>query len=574
MNASLSLLSKPGFSLYSLIRTVWKHKFLAIAVAIVIAPAGIVVTYRLPAVYKAEAMILVDPQKVPERFVATTVNVDVQERLSTISQEILSSTRLQEIINNFNLYPKERETRSPEELVEMMKRDLHIDLEKGMGGNRPGAFRVSYQGADPVVVAQVVNQMTQFYIDENLRARGARATGTSDFIVHELREAKQTLETQEAALSRYKVEHSGELPEQESSLIAMSTQLQIQLQGNQDATNRAQQEKIVLENALNSAEVAENSLRPRVSRASVSSPSKDEPEQAAPPPQSKYRKEYDGLEAELAALRVRGYSDEHPDVVRLRSRIAGLQRVLNQDEARIAVEADQIARGVRPIQSSPAPDPVSDPMAVERSRAHERTTTLQSQLASVKRDLQNRQVEREKILRTLDSYQRRIEHLPLREQEMASLTRDYEISRNYYSSLFAKKTDAEMASDLEKRQKAETFRVLDAAKPPSRPFKPNRLMYSSMSIFFGLVLGVAAAIGREYKAGVLLGEWELPAGVVVLGRVPRIQPTFSVSVTPDEPRSGTSGTKERSGKKHPLAILSWGTVLVLGLAVMFFWHRI
>jgi len=528
--------------------------------AVCTAAAGIAVTYHLPAVYKADALILVDPQKIPERFVATTVNLDAQDRLATISQEIQSSTRLEKLIDDFHLYGKERLTHSPEEIVQIMRKDIVIDLEKGVGGSRPGAFRVSFQGSDPVVVAQVVNRITDFYIEENARAREVRAEGTSDFIDKELGDAKRELERQEAALSRFKLEHNGELPEQENSLIAMTTQLQVALQGDQDSINRQEQEKIALEDALNASESLEARLTPR----SATKSSKDEPEQdIAPPPQSKYRKEYEDLQAQLASLQPR-YSDQHPDMIRLRSRIALVQNQLRQDEAKLQAAAERNANSPRP-QAAPPIDPSTDPLALERVRAHERTTTLKSQVAAINRDLQIRRADREKILKSLDSYQRRIGQLPIREQEMASLTRDYEFSRNYYSSLFAKKADAEMASDLEKRQKAETFRILDAAKPPSKPFKPNRQLFGGMSMCIGLVLGLVTAVGRELKAGVLLGEWELPPGVVVLVRVPRIVPKLA---SIDESTGPKSGAKEQIGVKQPAALFSSAVFLLIGLVAV------
>jgi len=80
-----------------------------------------------------------------------------------------------------------------------------------------------------------------------------------------------------------------------------------------------------------------------------------------------------------------------------------------------------------------------------------------------------------------------------------------------------------MATDMEKRQKAERFTVLDPARVPEKPFKPNRPLFYTVGIVAGLLFGVAAAFGRELKRNVVLGEWELPADVVILGRVPRIE---------------------------------------------------
>lgn len=569
MSARTSLSMRPEFSPLSLARAVWKHKWLSLSLALLVSGAAITFIYRLPSVYKAEALILVDPQKIPERFVVSTVNLDAQDLLATISQEIRSSTRLQKIINDFNLYAKERRTRSPEEVIEIMRNDIDISLEKGVGGSHPGAFRITYQGSSPTVVAQVVNRVTDLYIEENLRTRESRTEGTSDFIDTELLEAKKKLDEQELAVSRYKLQHSGELPEQENSLSAIFTKLQVDLQVNQDALNRAQQQKALLENEITAAQTAEENLKSRARQVRIGGSRREEVTLEG---ESKYQKQLDDLQAQVAALRAR-YSENHPDVKRLRDRIAVVQRLQQEEQATAENATARASKAQSPALSSPV-EAGPDTLAMEQTHARERTAGLQAQINIVKRELQTRATERDQIVRDLTSYQRRLEQLPIREQEMAELKRDYDFSKTYYNSLLGKKMEAEMASNLEKRQKAETFRILDPARPPSKPFKPKRELLSAMSVVFGVILGIAAALGRELRAGVLLGEWELPAGVTVLSRVPHIVPSVEMADSPKEPKSGQ---REGTALLHRSAILSSATVLLLGtMAAVYFFvlHRI
>jgi polysaccharide biosynthesis transport protein len=553
MSADHSLFSRPEFTVRSLVRSAWKHSFLVLVIAAAVTSAGVAIVARVPAIYRAEALILVDPQKVPERFVSSTVNVDAQERLATISQEILSSTRLQGIIDEFNLYPQQRKFLAREEIIDAMrKNDLTIRLEKGVGSTSPGAFRVIYQGPDPVVVAKVVNRITDLYIDENLRTREVRAAGTSDFIHIELQEAKRKLDELEAAVSQYKLQHNGQLPQQENSLIAILENLKVELQGNQDATNHAQQEQAVLKSALDSAEATEAALK---QQALAGPPADTELGVASNDvPLSKLQRDYNELQDQLAQARLR-YSDDHPDVRRLRLSIASLQPLVREEAAR------RVAAAAKPALQSARTRLPLDPVAAERARTQDRVGSLKDQARATERELQTRKVERERILRDLAAYQQRLEALPVREQEMARLTRDYEFSKAYYNSLLSKRTEAEMATDLEKRQKAETFRVLDTAKPPTKPFKPNREMLSLLGAALGLGLGLAAAVGLELKAGVVLGEWELPAGVAVVGRVPHIDPSLAASAGTDS----SSGRRRRAGVTKRLAILSSGAVLLLAM---------
>lgn len=526
-----------------------------------ISGVGVCFTRQLPPLYRAEALILVDPQKIPERFVASTVNTEALDRLVAISQEIQSGTRLKKIIDDFDLYPNERKSRTPEELVERMRSDIAIDL-KGLAGSRPGAFRISYQGGNPFVVAQVVDRLTNLYIEENLRSREVQAEGTSDFIQNQLRDAKKTLDEQERALAEYKLRHTGELPQQENSLNASLSRLQLELQGNQDALNRAQQSKVMQESAISMAEAALGSLRRPPAADLDGQPAAAVPEPApvaANPPAR--AKQSDAVEAQIAAAKLRGYSEEHPEMRRLRGMLAVARKTEAQEDAQETVPVPAPAAPVHaapPVRANAAP---RDPHAAERARAEEHLNDIKLQLSASAREISARTTERERILRDIASYQRRIEQLPVRDLEMASLTRNFEFSRGYYNTLLGKRSEAEMANDLEKRQQSETFRILDAARPPTRPFKPRRWVYYSVSLFMGLAVGLAAAVGSELKRGVFLGEWELPAGVTILSRVPQITPSFETR-SPEQP---SGGKRSRAGTMRRSVVLRMGFISLVGV---------
>ncbi len=497
----------------SLARACWKHKLLIFTVGVLVTAGGIAIVRRLPPVYEAEALVLVDPQKVPEKFVESTVADDVQEQLATLSEEVQSTTRLNQIIDEFHLYPAARKTHVRDEVIAMMRHDIEITLEKGLGGNRPGAFRISYQGPDPVIVAKVVNRITELYVKENLRNRATRAEGTSEFIEKELQDAKRELDEQEKAVSTYKIQHNGELPQQENSLLAMMTNVQMRLQGNEDALNRAQQNKVVLENALNTAKGDEAAAERALAAARAPRKRSVEPNLNVP---GHPKKRSEVLETELAAARLR-YSDEHPDVRRL---VAELAAALQQE----SFEDQAAAKRAKPANVKTSVPTPQDPPELRRewAAAHERVQTLTSQLKVTVEEIRTRTADRENTLAQIAGQQRRIEQMPIREQQMAALTRDYEISKANYRSLLDKKIAADMSSDLEKREKAERFRVLDRAHVPEKPKKPKYMVLYAMSVCVGLAGGLASAIAREMASGVILGEWEMPGDIPVLSRVPII----------------------------------------------------
>jgi len=542
-----------GLSPLSLVRMLWKQKLYLVLSWLLITAISALVIYKLPAVYKAETLILVDSQKIPEKYVTATVNAELQDRLATISQQILSSTRLQKIIETFGLYKQQRKNRVQEEIIEMMREDIQIKLEKGWTKDRPGAFRIAYQGPEPAVVAAVANQMGNFFIEENLRAREVQAEGTSEFINSQLQQAKKSLDEQESKLSRYKLGHYGELPQQEQSLNATLSRLQIQLQGNQDAINRGQQTKLMLENTLNIAEATEAALTRNAQQAAAAKAAAAIPGTApgSPPPPPKKKSAL--LLAELENLRTR-YSDDHPEVKRMQADLARLLRTEQREAQEAPDPGPHTALVAQPSQASNSEPTMATEALQALVRERERVEQVKAQLALAARDLEVRAQEQQNILRLISTYQARVERLPLREQEMAGVTRDYEISRANYKSLLDKKLAAEMATELEKRQKAERFTVLDPARVPEKPFQPNRPLLSALASLAGLVIGIAIAIGKEFKKNTFLGEWELPPDTVVLGRVARIRIAGS--------RPQRSGRQQAGSERPP--VRRWRFALVSG----------
>jgi len=494
----------------SMTKMIWKRKWLLLGVWAILTAATVIVVQDLRPVYRAEAVVLVDSQKIPERYVSSTVNTEVQDRLATISQQILSFSRLQKIIDDFSLYREDRKKRSPEELMDQMRRDITIKLERGWTGNRPGAFRIAYSGEEPDAVAQVANRLSVLFVDENLHTREVQAVGTEEFITAQLAEAKKTLDHLEARVSQYKLGHSGELPEQQQSLISTLGQLRSILDASRDNLNRAQDAKVTLENNLSMTEITLHALEKNLAERTQA--------EAAPPPRQKPQSE---VLQERYANMLKRYSPNHPDAQALRRSIEA------------AIEEERSS-----VQQAPAnPAQIKLEAAVEAStvlqleQTRERVRMLKSQIAQAQKELVTRKAEQDKTLMEISAYQDRLGRLPLREQEMAQLLRDYENSKSNYRMLLDKKLAAEMATEMERRQKSERFTILDPARPPTKPISPNRLLLYSSGCLLGLALSVGLTLLLESRKAVFLGEWELPQGLTVLGRLPVVEilPTSDAS---------------------------------------------
>jgi succinoglycan biosynthesis transport protein ExoP len=513
--ATSSFAPQPRFLPRSIVRMLWKQRWVALSIWLVVSLTAYLVVHGLADVYQAEAVILVDSQKIPEKFVASTVQVSVQDSLNSISQQVLTVTRLEQILDKYNLYPGDKKNKTQEELVERLRHDLDITLERGFSLGRPGAFRVAYQAPSPSVAAGVVNEVADLFVTQNVKTREQRAEGTSEFIENQLSQAKKSLDQQEAQLSTYKLKWAGELPQQETALMGALSRLQQELQGNQDATSRAEQNKLVLENSLRFAESSVATLTRAASQQASAPALTTGPVTPAPVPASVR------LKTQLDELSQR-YYDDHPEVRRVK-------RELAQAQAEEASNPPATASAdVQPAVATAKSSETSQ-FQVELDRQRERASATRTQLVVLDQEIKGRAAERQRILQDMAEYQARVEKLPIREQQMAALTRDYETSKGNYRSLLDKKISAEMATEMEKSQQSERFTVLEPARPPETPIKPRRQVMYLAGALGGLALGLALGLARELKKDVFLGEWELPKTILVLGRVSNAAPPTAIT---------------------------------------------
>jgi uncharacterized protein involved in exopolysaccharide biosynthesis len=565
----------PGLMPLSILRTVWKHKIRIGLAWILFTACAVVVVRMLPTVYSSEAVILIDSQKIPEKYVSATVASDLDDRISTIRQTLLSSGNLKKMIDDFDLYAKERKTHFEEEILDMMRKDITITLEpvgSGMesadGSSVSGmlkqgeqgavAFRIGYQGSDPELVTRVANRLTDLYVEQNMKTRESQAAGTTEFLDTQLSEAKDRLAKLEAAVSAYKVGHNGELPEQEQSLGAALSRLQTELEANREALNRTQQTKVILEGDLNGMQTtlaaqvqawrqAQEDAAAGAAAARIDSSGRLVPQ----------KKNSEILEQQLEALSGK-YTESHPDIVRLKANIETAKKIEQQEAAKTAKETADGKGG--PPTATTRPEPV------EFTHTRLQIAELQAQIKAADKEILDREAEQRNILAQLGSFQKRLDSLPVREQEMAGLTRDYQMSKENYASLLDKKMAADMALDMERRQQSERFEVLDRAQVPQKPIKPKRPQLYAGGTALGLALALALGLIAELRRNVVLGEWELPEGTAILGRLPYIEvPVRSGETKPNERRRWFARKKRlAAASAATLAALAVGAHWPLG----------
>jgi polysaccharide chain length determinant protein (PEP-CTERM system associated) len=435
---------------------------------------------NMPKVYKATTVILVQAQKVPESYVRPTLTESVADRLTTISQEILSRTRLERVINEFNLYPNNLSKSHMEEIVDMMRTKIEVKVP------RQNAFSISFVGTEPRTVMQVTNKLASLFIEENLKLRESRAEGTSEFIGKELQTMESNLKKKEDMVRRFKEKNMGQLPGQLEANLRILERLQQQFKTTSDNLKAAEDRSVVLQNQVEllmdrqSERGASSTTLP-----AVKSLTQGENIRLERGPEESIVAQLNALKRDLANAQSK-YKESYPDVVDLKRKIASLElRAKKQEE-----ERQRRLRELRERQEK-APSPLVD-SATERL-----TTQYEVQLKETQEEAGRLKEEIRNLKEQIALYQRRIEETPKREQEMVDLNRDYDMIKIYYQSLVDKKYQSQMAENLERKQQGEQFRILDPARLPEKPFEPNRDRVLAVGAVLGLAIGLALAWGRE-----------------------------------------------------------------------------
>jgi polysaccharide chain length determinant protein (PEP-CTERM system associated) len=455
--------------------------------------ATIVYCIVTPRSFRAQTVILVEPQKVPGAYVSSTVTVDLTARLRTITQQIKSRTRLEELIEKYDLYADIRADATMTDAVRAFRNDIEINVR---GGRH--AFEVAFRGKDRVKVKDVTDTIANLFIEDNLKLREAQAAGTTRFLDREIERLQGALRQKETALREFKEKYMGFLPENMGQNTAMLSHLQRQLDTVNASIEQIKDRKVLLETQLKNLERMEAQF------GSFDTGGGDLQETAGldiNTTETWTSPAVDDLRDRLKNLRSR-YSDKHPDVTRLQAVIAKLE----EEQAASASNADSGVLG-DDIDSSGSAD--SQGLSLFAAQKED----LVARLDIVKSEIADAQQEEKKIKEEMEIYRHRIENGPKIEQMAVDLERGYgEISRNY-ASLLQKKFNAQVAENLERAQKGEQFTILDPAKLPDKPYAPRTRKVLLLGFFLSLAVGLSLAFLREYTDPSFLSAKELESSV-------------------------------------------------------------
>ncbi|HVN95166.1 MAG TPA: hypothetical protein VMT62_01940 [Syntrophorhabdaceae bacterium] len=432
-----------------------RKKGLVLPIVIVFCIALCVVVLVSPT-YRSTSTILIEEQEIPLDFVRTTITGFAEQRLQTLNQRIMSSVKLLEIINRFNLYEDLKKKLTTEEIIDIMRKDIKFttisaDIVDPQRGGTPSpmtiAFTLSYDGKNPQVVQQVDGVLASLFLEENLKVREEKAQGASKFLDEETKNLQQQLAELDKRIAGYKEKHATELPEI--------------LQVNLSSIDRVERDIDYARQQLTTLKEKESYLRSQLVSIPTDAANQD-------------RQLLKDLKAKLVDLQSK-FSDKHPDVKKTKVQIAELEKRL---------EASPLpgANGDAPSKTVFSPlDQPDNPAYVN----------LASQLVSAQTEVEATRRQIEELEKTRNNYYRRIEASPKVEEAYKALLEERNSTQLKVDDLMKKTMEANVAQGLEKEKLGERFTIIDPARLPEKPVKPN----VPAILLIGLFLGIGAGVG-------------------------------------------------------------------------------
>ena len=457
-----------------------------------------------PPTYRSAATILIEEQGIPADLVRSTITTYAWQRIQTISQRVMSRANLLEIVDKYKLYQSKRAFETNEEIVERMRTDIKLDpvsaevMDPKTG--RPTAatiaFTLSFDGESPAVTQKVANELTTLYLNENIKSRTERVTETYDFLTDEANKLSQQIAELEAQQAAFKEKNLNRLPELKDFNMQQMDRTETQLGDVQNELRSLEERKVYLDAQLSqvqpSGPVFSSDGQPVLNKEARLKSTKTE-----------------------YAVAIAKYSPEHPDVIRLKREIEGLEKQTGNVSGR-QEQAKQLAQlrgelaAAREKYSADHPDVIrlsrqietlesnlkATPELPETSAAAEKPDnpayiSLKTQLEGIAVGMRVANAKRGQLQAKLESYEKRIIQTPQVEREYLNLKRDYENAQIKYRDIKAKQMEAQVGQEMEKERKGERFSLIDPPQLPEEPFKPNR----PAIIFLGLILAMGSGLG-------------------------------------------------------------------------------
>ena len=504
-----------------ILEAAWRRRWFIVVPFVVISATTVIVSQMLPNRYESTALLMIVPQRVPENYVKPTVTERIDDRLQSIGQEIMSRTQLERVIQDFNLYPKERQRMIMDDVITLMRKDVTFGLPTS--NRERGSFTVGYASSDPRTAMRVAEQLSSLFIRANLENRTVLADMTDQFLQSQLDDARRQLKEHEAKLEAFRKANPGQMPSQfESNQQALQT-TQMQWQALQESLNRDRDRLLMVQR-----QIAEMSASANSAVQVQEAPAPGTPITAA--------RALEIARNNLRTMETR-LTPEHPD-------IRAAKRAIRELEQKAAAEALQ-----QPV--SPSGVALSPAAAANSSR----WTELNAEQETLQRRIAEKHAEEARLTAQMAGFSQRLAAAPNVESRLTELMRDYTTLQTTYQSLLTKSQEAKVAANLERRQIGEQFKVIDSPSMPQRPVSPNRLRLNLLGALGGLGLGLGLAALLEYRDKSLRSEEDV---LVAL----------SLPVIALVPTMTTSFERKQSARKRLLLASSCALMFLLSVAAL------
>jgi uncharacterized protein involved in exopolysaccharide biosynthesis len=514
------------------LRTLWRRRQLIAIVMGVLFACTITTTVLWPPVYRSTGTILIEQQEIPQDIVRSTITSYADQRVQVIGQRVTTTQNLLALIDRYNLYPSDRASKPREVLLRKFRGDMAvnmisadvIDPRSGRPTQATIAFSVAFQNRSPDLAVKVANELTSLYLNENLASRSQSTQQTTTFLSEEAVKLGDQIAKLEARLAAFKSQHANELPE----LTPLNNQLM-------DRTELELQES---RNRIGSLDGQRAILTAQLAQMSPTSQLYSESGQRILGPEDRLKM----LRTQLASLES-NYSSDHPDVVKTRREIAGLesqakpvdgsndlQRQLTDARTQLAAASQKysadhpnvvrLQRQVHNFEALVASDWAKTGVRPGAGAVPDNLAYIQvkGQLDAIEAERTAEQHRQLDLATRLAGFQKRLGEAPAVEKEYRELMRDYENAQGRYQLIKSKEGEAKVSQNLETEQKGERFTLIEPPLAPEAPVSPNRPMLFVLGTLFSIALAVGVAVLAELVDGAIRG----PRDVLRMLEVPPI----------------------------------------------------
>lgn len=434
-------------------RSMWRRRWIGLAVAWSVAVLGILVMLRTPDRYEATARVYVDTKTVLKPLMRElTVEPDIDQTLQLLARTMITRPNVELLMRKANLETPGMKPLEREAVIERLMREIKLS---SLG--RDNVFTFSYRDVSPIQARQMVENLVSLFVQSDLGAKQRDVDAARGFIDQQIKTYEVRLSEAENRVKDFKLRNLGISDASGKDYFSRISSL------TDDVT------KLTLD--LRAAEQSRDALRRELSGESANLLPEVLP-QAMLPVSPELDARLDTQRKQLDEL-LRRYTDLHPDVVATRRLIARLEEQRQQE-----IEAKRRAEEGKPARVSSATNAAVQQTKLALAESEANVAALKVRVA----DGQAR----------LSQMRATASRVPQVEAELAQLNRDYEIVRRNYDALVSQREKAMMSEEIDATRLA-NFRVIDPPRTADKPVFPNRLVIAPLVLLLALIAGVAAS---------------------------------------------------------------------------------